>query len=777
MKLSLAWIFDHINGSWKDCDVTQLVNAFNKTTAEIERIEHINIDLQHFSLARVTASNELSVTLYSEEINKELSLPARPTISVGDLYCIYHNGNDIRWAAAADWGSDKEALLPAFACKESDIAGAWKNSFESEDYLLHIENKSITHRPDLWGHRGIARECAALLKLSLIPERTLIDEHKIIKEGLFASATKQSPYTFEIPDIELCKRFSTLYIPEIAYRASSIFMAHRLVRVDGKPLHALVDATNYVMFDIGQPMHAFDAEKLVKGTIGPRLARYGEKITLLDGTSVSLTDEDLIIAHAQTPIALAGVMGDMKHSVQPSTTKLLLEAANFDADRVRKAAMRHKKRTEASTRFEKSLDAQQTVFALKRYLKLLSQAGVLASASNPIIDIGHEPQVYTLTIEHAFIESRLGVALESSTIIAILQRLAFVVHKKNKNNNVMYEIEVPTFRATKEAPLMEDIVEEIGRFIGYDTIPLMLPSVTMKPSVMKWLYREQNIKEYMAFGMQAREVMNYAFFDEEFLIALQWQPEHAVDIKNPVSQHWRRLVTSLIPHLIKNIYENKTADEPLRFFESNRIWTKEGDAVFEKKSIAGILFDHKKVVEFYEAKNLLTTLLRSCGLEVAWVKAEKKISAWFHPYQTAQLVYGDAVIGYAGKIDPMFMQAIVEGDAFIFELDAEWLLSVVPEKPVFKPLPKFPATWLDVSMFVPLDATVAQLSALIKNVDGRIFKVEVIDFFQKEEWLDKRSITMRFFARDNEKTLVKADIDHIYNHVLSILQQHGVTIR
>lgn len=777
MKLSLSWIFDHIIGSWKEYDINALVQKFNTTTAEIESIKKINLNLQDLFLVRVLEVRNDDIVTFCLERNQEIVLPKRENAAPGKLFMIKKTPESYRWADLEDWHANKEGLLPAFSCKEDDISGGWKNYIESEDYIFDLDNKSITNRPDLWGHRGIAREIAAILDLPLKPLDLFLAELPIKKYEDFASGTPENPFTIEIQDLKAAPRFAGLYVLEIAYRASWLWMAHRLARVDARPIDAIIDLTNYVMLDLSEPMHAFDADKLATKKIGPHFAKFGQKLTLLDDQTIELTENDLVISDGKNPIALAGIMGGKSSAISPETTSLFLEAACFNATVVRKTSQRFHIRTEASSRFEKSLDPNQNVYALLRFLKLADQEHLPMVVSDHVVSLGHEAEPKIIEVSHAFIEKCIGTVIESDFIIKTLLLLEFGVEKCEDNGRLSYRITIPIFRASKDICIPEDIVEEIARFFGYDNIPLSLPKKTITIAKNAWVFKRQKIKELCAFGIHMREVQNYALYDESFLQLLQWQPTNTVKVKNPVSEHWQQLVTSLMPHLLKNISQNVTHHDSLRFFEWNAIWQNLKKDVKEQHSLAGIFFEKKKQVDFYDGKRDLNTIFTALSFDIQWQKCSNPTKPWYHPFQTAQLFYKDIQIGIAGKINPEFFARLTEGDAFIFELDATALLEIMPEPKTFSPLPKFPGTSMDVSLFVPLQVTVAQISKLISDADGRIYHVALVDFFQKDEWTDKRAITMRFQARDQEKTLSKGDIEHIYNHVIIQLKKVNAIVR
>jgi len=764
MKLSLAWIFDHINADFKKIDIETLVAKINKSTAEIESYFKIKIDLDNLFLAQVRSINQQNIILYVPELNKEVELSFRSGLKQGDILTLKKENLNFSWAKTLDLGSSKDSLLPTFSVNGELVSGHWKKHFENEDIILELDNKSITHRPDLWGHRGFAREIAALLNLDLIPLDEFIAKIEV--------KNTESPFNIQIKDTKACKRFATLYIPKIEVVPSVLNMAARLARIDSKPINLIVDATNYVMFDISQPMHAFDAEKINKKII-VRFANNSEKLTLIDNEEIELNNKDLIVADANQPLALAGIMGGKDSQVEFSTKSILLESANFEASTIRLSSSRLKKRTEASARFEKSLDPNQNIIAIKRFIKLIKDIGIDIQVAHNIISLGSEQAKNKIEVTHEFIENRVGTKISPEFIKNILLKLDFEV----STNEVQYNITVPTFRGTKDVKLPEDIVEEIVRFFGYENIPYIFPTRKMVAFNIDEVMLQRKIKQTMAYGCLMHEVQNYPFYDESFLNELNWYPKDSISVASPVSQNWQKLVTSLIPHLLKNIQQNLHLQAKLNFFELNKIWTKTENMVDEKKSLAGIFFEHKSDVDFDDAKSNLQNLFDMLALKVDWVKANNLNLPWYSPYQSAYLIHNEQHIGTAGKISKNFLSKISSGDAFIFELDLDYILRYKSETTKFKPLLKYPSVWIDISLLVPLESTVKNISDLISSSDKKIYKVELIDSFTKDDWKDKKSLTLRFHIADETKTLSKEEIDEITNKVNNNVLKIGAQLR
>lgn len=777
MKLSLAWIFEHINGDWTKVDVPSLVDSFNKTTAEIAGCSHLKIDLDLFTLGIVTKIGNSAIALHSSEWSKNIELPARPELYAGAHYLIKKDAAGYRWATMKDIGSEKESLIPAVYCTQELMAGGWKKDLLAQDYILDVDNKSITNRPDMWCHRGVAREIAALLQLPF----KQIDEflfNKTVKqqEGLTVAATADNPFTVSVQEPAIVKQYASLYCEYVESRPSMLPMIFMLARVDCRPINSVVDGTNYVMFDIGQPMHAFDAKKITTHTIVTRKAKEKETITLLDGQTVELNQDDYLITDGKKPIALAGIMGGQETAVDAGTQSVFIESAVFDAGTIRKTAARFHIRTDSSARFEKSLDPNQSSIALLRLLKVWHDAGLSVQCSQEINLIGSYAVEREITIAHECIEKRLGVSLDKDFVIKTLSRLEFKVRENNSDTNMTYTITVPTFRGTKDVTIKEDVIEEVGRYVGYGTIQCLLPMRDTNPFDMSSMMRVRAIKECMAYALSMREVYNYAMFDESFLRELQWEPVKAVTVKNPVSENWRRMVTVLMPALIKNVATNKTESEVLRFFEYGRTWEL-GETIKEKKVLAGIFYNQKGVIDFYDAKAELSRLFAMLGLDVQWQKIDKPEYPWLAPYQSAYIMYQGIKIGYAGHAHCALLKNLAEGDAFMFEFDADFLSSYQQPLKRFVSAAKYQTVERDVSVIVPSKLTVDEVIVALKKVSDKIIAVSLVDFFVHQDWFDKRSLTFRAQLQDPEKTMTTEQIDSIWAQVTDKLTSMGAQIR
>jgi phenylalanyl-tRNA synthetase beta chain len=888
MKLSIAWIFEHIKAvDWSKLDLTQLVAKFNQITAEIESCESLKLNSESFTIVEILADHRF----FSAELNLELELSARANLKVGELYLACKNisssnsdnhstdntNNNYKWASLADLGSTKDGLLTAVSCAAELRAGLWKAKVVWQDAILEIDNKSITHRPDLWGHRGIAREIAAIYDLELkeldefitkIPVEQSVSQIEIPTEipGLNNLTQENLDRQTNLQTVSLknigCQKFSSYLITHTENSATDLFQAFMLARLDYKPIRLLVDLTNYVMLDLGQPMHAFDADKLISNSACVRYARTGEQLELLDDQKISLLDSDLVVVSGDQPVSLGAIMGGKNSGISSDTSSVLLEAANFAAGVIRRTAGRLKLRTEASARFEKSLAPEQTELAIERYLRLLIdlkvnyQAAKFINSSNSnstnnsfnnTVNSIERPNSKTdsnreIKVSHDFIEQRLGVTLTTEFITKILTKLGFAVTQEfipefisntqnfanntnhnpeltikdsKRTNTLLYTITVPSYRVIKDISLPEDIVEEVGRFYGYDNIPAQLPTKALIPFDNQRVYNLRKIKQLLATTGQMHEVNSYPFFDEQFLRELQWQPldKTYIQVDSPVSENWCRLVTSLVPHLIKTVYQNlNTGVDYFNFFECNKTWVLEtSQKAQENFSLAGIVattkINRKNINNnnFYELKNIFTQLFKLLKLEISWelVSASElnNLPAWYDPTQTAVLVHkvnnsnstnshtsnGDASnnnfnnykLGLIGKLNSKFWNKLsdTELDGLIFELDLDYLLNYSAPTKKFVPISKYQISYLDITVLAAQELTMAQLSQAIFSAHNVIRSVELIDSFAKPEWQGQRALTFRYKFLDSQKTLVKAEIDQVQLQVTSALKNLGVEIR
>ncbi len=772
MKISLRWLCDHLQVQWTDIDVNHLVQEFNTKTAEIEKVVHYKLDITHFVFGRISSIKENIILVALPELNLSIEVPTRSSVNSDQWYLFKKNKDTYTWASYLDMHSEKEGLLGNFSILESDaISGMWRQNVEVEDYILEVDNKSITHRPDMWGHRGFAREVGALLNIDMVPEESLLENLDIIfcNNNYEQTNISQSfPLTVH-NDTEACSAIAALYIESIENKPSNFFMVMRLLRVESKGIDFIVDTTNYVMFDMGHPMHAFDKDAIKNNIMTVRMAKKNESLELLDGTLLDLNEKDIVIADSDRTLSLAGIKGGKGSGITTLTKNVILEAACFDAGVIRLSSMHHKIRTDASARFEKSLDPQSPLKVLARYIYIIKKYGINFSYISSAIVFGEKTINPIINIDKNFIESALGITLPENFIKKTLEKIEFKVDEKKDENNILYTITVPSFRATKDISIKEDIVEEIGRFYGYENISSDLVYAGKEPQGYSWFDREFRLKDFLVQEARMHEVQNYALFDNDFISKINWNIDNSVILKNPLSVQRTTMVTSLIPHLLQNIDTNMANNDSLAFFEWARIWNNTNQIITEKKVLAGIWYERKNGIDFYECKEHIIKFFELLDCSISWQKLEKS-TQWASAHQTAQLVHNGNIIGKAGKVSNVLMHKLGGGEAFIFELDADFIKNYTSTIPTFKPIAKYQSTSLDITTLVSLSCTVQELTACILEADKRIFDVFLQDIFINPEWSNIKSVTMRFNVCDEYKTMDKQEIEDVYQKVLLSLE-------
>ncbi|HBS48536.1 TPA: phenylalanine--tRNA ligase subunit beta [Candidatus Dependentiae bacterium] len=781
MKVSISWIFDHINSDWKKNDIKKLIEQFNQKTAEIENFHHLSIDLSDLEAATIKSIDNQKVTLLAANLKKEISInlnkfsPCHNTSNHQNCFFLINlKTND--FATFKDLSAERDGYLPAFDATDKEIIKNWKKEIETEDIILEVDNKSITHRPDMWGHRGFAREIAAFLDLEFIhDENKLLEKHKIEQFDDHAHST----ISIENKATKACNRLSGLHIKQIENKPSNLFLASRLLKVGTKPINSIIDLTNYVMLDWSQPMHAFDSSKILGKKIIIRMAKNGETLKLLDENKLTLTSEDLVIANSEKAMALAGVMGGEYASICKETNSIFLESAHFEAATIRKTAVRHKIRTDSSARFEKTLDPNQITAATLRFLKLAKQINLKYEATDPVIVVGKPLEKKIISLSHQYLEDKSGFSISKELVIKNLEKIGFKIEIKND----LYQIEVPSFRAAKDIKEKEDILEEVVRFYGFEKITPTQPIFFRNKYDLTPLLKLRKIKNYLSSSANMIEQQNYAMFDEEFLSQIKFNPSEkvkTVEVLNPVSENNKRLVTTLIPHLLKNIKENILIENKLYFFEFGRTWKIDNqNAPIEQKKLAGIFFHKKEPVDFYEFKYQLSKMFEILGLTVSWQKSSQNIFA-LNPNITAEIHYENKVIGFAGMADKMVLanlETIPQSEAFIFEIDGDFLLTTQSKEIKYSPLSKFQESSFDLSFIVPVTISAGEIEKSLKEIDPLVTDVKLIDFFEKSDWLDKKALAFRILLNSSEKTLEKEEIEAVRQKAIKLMEQKGLNLR
>lgn len=765
MKILLSWLTDHLDTTITNINVENLVHLFNTRTAEIEAFTKLTFDpSRFFMLQAIKTDNEIEA--FCPELNEKINAPKRTDAITNKYYLAVRDDKNWRWATLQDFGAEKEGLMPAMHVSDSDSKGAWKKNIATTDYVLEVDNKSINHRPDLWGHYGIAREVAAFLNITL----------KSLKSGLqdLAITNSSKQFSIKLEAEPACTRVAGIFCSNITAQDSTPWMAIRLAQIDSKPMNLAVDLTNYVMFDVGHPMHVFDAKAFENNQMIVRMAEKNEKLELLDGQNVSLESTDVVIANQTSVVSLVGIMGGKNSGWNATTKNIILEAAGLDPLVVRKTAQRLKLRSEASMRFEKHLDPMQNIIALQRFVFLALKLKLISEINESIVSVGKIIEPKSCKLSHEFTEKMLGAQISYDFVQKTLTKLGFSVTYDAKSNS--YTVIIPTNRMTKDINIEHDLVEEIIRSYGFENIAAKLPDRQTIPFSTQTIRNVDHIKRHLAFALRMHEVRDYLLYDAAFIARLNIDLSKAIHVKNPMSQNWVTLTTSLVPHLLKSVESNIVSHDHLRFFEFNRTWHTQNQNFVEQKTLSGIIFD-KKSIDFYTAKAELSSLFEMLKLEVMWQKPTHQIPAWFDTNQVAELYANGKMLGFAGIMSTSWMHKVAQGSAFIFELNGSLLEDHHVTQHRFAPWSKFQEVAYDISLIVPAKLTFENIQTAILKSHPLIKQVRLIDFFEKPEWPDQRAITLRYTMSNSEKTMTKAELDEIMKNVEQTMVHYGAQIR
>lgn len=643
------------------------------------------------------------------------------------------------------------------------------------DVRFEIDNKSITHRPDLWSHEGFAREIGALYNR---PFKSVVDY------SLLDTLKNRTELSVKTLNPEASPRYSGLVVTGIKIEESPDWLKAMVESIGMRPINNIVDITNYVMVELGEPMHAFDRKKLNGNTIFVRLAADKEPLMTLDGSTFELMPEDIVIADAKGPIALAGVMGGGNSEIEEGTTEIVLEAASFNPVNIRKTANRYAHRTEAAIRFEKSLSPELTIPALLRCYDLIRKIIPGAEAASEIID-SYPVKQKSISIETStdFIRKRLGQQIDDARIRSILTSLDF----KLKGDGARLSIGVPHYRATKDISIPEDIVEEVGRIYGYDNITPVAPMVTCEPP-RKNEFRlfERRVKNILSTHHNMIEVSGYSFIGEDTLNRLKVNEDLELFLSNPLSKEQDRLRRSLVPNTIENIKLNSRYFEEFQIYELGRVYLKKsrksGDLAEEKTMTAGALFRKKSNTPlFYEAKRIVIGLLEKLQVSgYTLVPETKELPPYAHPGRSMVIMIGKERAGLIFELHPEIAAAFdISGTAALFDIDLAALFNAPKRNTAFMELQKYPEVPFEVSVIADRRVYAGDLCLLIEKSNRELIQsVEVVSIYEGSPIPeDKKSISIKVIFASKERTLTPEEIEKLQKKTIEVLNKNGYQLR
>lgn len=794
MKISLNWIKDFVN--LDGISVKDLWYKFTMSAAEVEDVVEMGSDIRNVVVGKVLkvephpTSQKLRICLVDSGNGVVQSVCGAPNVREGILAPFARVGGSIKkvgevgkvqvagvdscgiLCSAAELGiSDNHEgllILPEGITPGTDI----RSLIDIDDIIIEIDNKSLTNRPDLWGHYGIAREMAAIFRRELKP--------LAVAENLNNSNLPKLDIRIEDP--KKCFRYSGLQIENVKVKKSSINMQTRLFYCGMRPISALVDLTNYLMLETGQPMHAFDKRKMeaivVKSTAAPT------KFTTLDGVVREIPEDVLMICNKDLPVAIAGIMGGENSEVADDTDAIILESANFEGASTRKNSTRIGLRTEASARFEKMLDPNLTDVSVKRFVKLLSDMQPDVQVTSDLTDVYVTPlKSITITIDKPYIDKYIGNLISLEEVENILKSLEFGVERSGD----IFTVRVPSFRATKDITIKADIIEEISRIYGYDNIVPQTLEIALQPlDYNETRLADHRMRDILSEKFAFSEVNSYIWYNNTFNNSLGIGQRGNVKLLNPHAKDMDRLRDSMVPVMLEFADVNRKSFDEFGIFEIGSVFQAPDVKIRceEHKNLCVLLASKGKSEDalFYELKGVVTALLRLLkNVDPAFgAVGEAAQYPWVHPVKSVQVSFDGRSLGTVSVLHPQIKQNLDRKlNIACIELNLTDV-HAIGQKPVkFAEPSRYPEVTLDYSFLVDKTAHFDRVKGDIETYRSPLLlEYRFIDLYTgKGLPEDKKSMTFRFVIGSREKTLSSEGISQFSDSLLKHMESRGYALR
>ncbi|MFS0775737.1 phenylalanine--tRNA ligase subunit beta [Neobacillus sp. 3P2-tot-E-2] len=632
------------------------------------------------------------------------------------------------------------------------------------------------NRSDCLSMLGVAYEVAAILgKEVKLPE---IDVQPVTE--------KATDYiTVKVEANEDNPLYAAKVIKNVKIGPAPLWMQTRLMSAGIRPHNNVVDITNYILLEYGQPLHAFDYDRLGSKEILVRRANDGEKFTTLDDVERTLTSHHLVITNGTEPVALAGVMGGANSEVTSDTITVLLEAAYFTGGTVRKASKDHGLRSEASARFEKGVDPNRVRAAGERaaYLMAKYAGGEVLEGASEVDTLTVEPAVVSITLEK--INSVIGTNLTVQDVEAIFERLQFAV---NVEENVI-TVTAPTRRG--DIKIEEDLIEEVARLYGYDNIPKTLPIGSATPGKLSDYQEKRRIVRQYLEGAGLFQAVTYSLTSEEKAAQFALEKRDFIRLAMPMSEDRSILRLSIMPQLLEVVkYNSARQNDSLAVYETGAVFLANGNEVLPEEqehlagAITGLWHSHswqgeKKAVDFYVLKGILEGLFAKLGLSESVTYVQAKVDN-MHPGRTAEIHLNSERIGFIGQVHPTMQKELDLKDTYVFELSLKAVLDEATAALRYEAIPRFPSITRDIALVVDKETVSGLLKDVIQQAGGKLLKeVSVFDLYEGERMEEgKKSIAYSLKYMDPERTLTDEEVTKVHNQVLEALKtQAGAVLR
>lgn len=635
---------------------------------------------------------------------------------------------------------------------------------DMKDVVLEIDNKSLTNRPDLWGHYGIARELSAIYDVDLKPiEKVKID-------------SKLPKYDVVIEDTTKCQRYVAVEIDNVYEKRSPLWMQSAIIKGGMRPINAIVDITNYVMMAVGQPLHAFDKTHVDGNKIIVRNARDGEELLLLDNNTIELTTDDLVISDSKDAMALAGIRGGKKDSILPETTGVVLEVANFTAKTIRKTGKRFDEKTDASIRYEKNLDTQRVEeglnLALALFKEIFPESKIVAF--NDVYPVKTKNE--KINVSEEFLDTRLGKKIDRETITRVLTRLGYEVNYKNG----IYTVVVPTYRSTGDVSLKDDVMGDIARLLSFESFEAQPLTISFDHAVLQnKVLLETRIKEYLSNRCGFYEIFTYPWINEKYIDAASLNKEDSIKLATPPSPEEAYLRSSLVPGMLEAISKNLRYFDSFKMFEMAQVFIKgeyhessEDETLpIHKKLLTGSIVGSNPKEIFYELKGVIENISRYTHMKELNFTTECEKPSWADINAYLAIKLDNELVGYMGLLSVKTMNdaKIKRTNVAIFEFDSDMFIPLESRTNKFKHIPVLPSVEKDLSLIVDENITWADMTKYIRSKASDIKFIEEYRGNQIPE--GKKSIMLRVTFDSGDTTLTSEEINTKLDAIIRTLNK------
>jgi len=667
-----------------------------------------------------------------------------------------------------DFSLTPAEMANALTMSGLEVESILPNPHDSDDSILEIN--VAPNRPDCLSITGIAREVYAILG----PPSTLLTGSGLV----FTHEQEAAGPVVKIEEPCLCHRYSSRIIYDVKVKPSPEWISKRLESHGFRPTNNIVDITNYVLLEMGHPLHAFDLDKLTGHCIVVKVAGTVDKFLTLDNENRTLNKDMLLIWDSEKPVAIAGIIGGLNSEITPSTVNILLESAYFDPPSIRRTSKALNLTTESSYRFERGADINRVVQALDRAAQLIIE--IAGGKTTRITDIYPEPfSTRRISVKFKKINDTLGVKIQPHEIQEMLTKLGIENEREGQGITVM----PPSFRQDIQRDM--DVIEEVARLYGYNKIPSTLPKVKMQPLQDSRWNLIKRVKESMRKSGYS-EVINYSFLNPSVLdklkIHVNDRRRNLIKIRNPLRKEEEALRTTLIPALLEDVRFNiNRGERTLRLFEISYVFLGSGKNLPEEVlKIAGVYLKDKKTLlwqgadAFYDLKGALEGIFLELKIKNYLFIQEYSLSEPFlHPGESSAIKVDDQTVGFLGVIHPEVAQDFdIPPETAIFELDAEKIFSSIPPKTTFCPLPKYPYIERDIAIVIPDNTTVAEVEKTIRNVNSALIEsIGLFDIYRgKPIPEDKKSLAFTIRYRAGDRTLTDNEVNELHSKIIKNLE-------